>query len=65
MPLSVDLSHFVMEEEVALEFHSLKDQIREIIAEKSSCTLSKVIDYCKIRVNPSTEETDFDPKIVK
>ncbi|KAK1356574.1 hypothetical protein POM88_049830 [Heracleum sosnowskyi] len=71
--LSVDKSLFELEEEVALEFNLLKDQIKEIIAENSTshlstitCNiLSKVIYYCNICVHPSTDEIDFDPQFIK
>lgn len=58
---------------MALEFNLLKDQIKAIIAENptldhsivSEDMLFKVIYYCKIRVHPSTDEIDFDPRFIK
>lgn len=74
MLLSVDKSHFVMEEDVVSEFHLLKDRLGENIVENPSyhysggisCNiLSKVIDYYKIHLTPSTEEIDLDLKFSK
>ncbi|KAK1356572.1 hypothetical protein POM88_049828 [Heracleum sosnowskyi] len=70
--LSVDKILFEAEE-VALETDLLKDHIKKIIAENpasplsciTSNILSKVIYYCKIRVQPSTAEIDFDPQFVE